>query len=302
MIGFKQYIISLMSIFLSLTLGIFIGNAVLDNDLVIAQQQEIIGRLEGNYSALQQEYRNLQAQISLLDLFHSTEQCLEKVLLPSLVKESLEARVAIVCINGKKLDAQLLSFLQDLGVKIEMVMNLSDNFYPDNKQLMQTLIKEYRHGREGANLNWQELIEYLAGVVTGSRDDKLLGILVAGDWITYTGNAFSGVDMVLLYGGGSHERSCPLDDLEVILLSAWQKDRMRVGIIENTGSDPAYLSFFLDQKVALIDHIDSLAGRISLLFFLQGNDSGYYGVGEHAQAILPMEWLQGLIISNGTRN
>lgn len=295
MVDFKQYIVTLIAVFLSLALGIFIGNAVLGDDLVIAQQQEIIQHLDRKYNKLQEEHRRLQEQLSVLEAWHHVDYALERALLPLLKgDDSLDVQIAVVNTSGRELDPNLLDFLEEWGGDLQIITSFSPRFSPEEPELLAVLVEEYGYGKSG-RISWGDFVSYLAGAVTGTKGGDLLEILINKSWLLFTGNPLADVDVVLLVGGAVPERCSAVEDLEQILIPAWLEEGLRVIAVENIGSTTSYIRAYRQWGISTVDHIDTLAGRVSLVYLLGNEREGHFGVRTEGQEPLPLEWFQGLV-------
>lgn len=288
MLDQRYYIITIMALFISLTLGIFIGNALLGNDLVIVQQQEVIEQLRQNYYKLQEENRCLQEQFRIFQVWEETNRDLEELIL-SLLKERTKLRPRLIIFNtsGRELDADLTDFLREFGFAVSAICTIADCFTPEDEAL-QALVQG---GREQgiSDRKWQELVSYLAEALAGDRTTEFLQQLSDRRYITLTGSPAAGADVALLIGGaGEVER---IDRLDKLLIGACQKEGVRVIVGARAGSG-SILEAYRGHGVSTIGHLDTSAGRLSLFYLLSSGQEGHFGPDQKTSLLLPHQWLR----------
>ena len=57
--------------------------------------------------------------------------------------------------------------------------------------------------------------------------------------------------------------------------------------VEEIGTDPSQIRWYLDHRIASVDNVDRIPGRASLVFALAGEADGHYGEKATADALLP---------------
>jgi len=286
----RYYIITITAVFLSLTLGIFIGNALLGNDLVIAQQQEVIEQLRQNFSKVQEENRSLQEQFRLFQVWEETNRMFEDLTLSLLgEKTTSRARLVIVDTGDRELASHLTHYLQQWGFAVAASCTIAEGLAPENEALQEII-----QGRRDGSLSeqkWQELVSYLAGAVTGTRTTDLLEQLAARGFLTLSGSPAAGVEVVLLIGGEGEGKPARIDRLDNLLIEAWLQEGVRVIVGTRVGPGSRLVQY-RREGVSTIGHLDTAAGRLSLYHLLTGAQEGHFGPGEEADELLPLQWLR----------
>ena len=291
MIDQRHYLITLMVVFLSLSIGIFIGNALLGNDLVISQQREVIERLQRNYCQLQGERDRLEEQLRGLEIWEETGGDLERVFLPLLKNEGdIGTQVAIVNSSGEDLDYGLLEYLQEYGINVCCLGEISPSLGPHNEKLMAALEKEYSAPAAEMKGDWLQFVGYLANAMIGGEGKGILPFLIDQGLVTIRGGAEAGIDVVLLLGSSVQGRPAETVELEGRFLDIWREAGLRVVAAEKM--DPqASPGFYRAMGVPTISHLNTLAGRLSLLYLLDNDVEEHFGHGEGQIPLLPLEWL-----------
>lgn len=295
MIDQRHYVLTLMAVFLSLSIGIFIGNALLGNDPVITQQQGVIERLQENYYQLQGEHRCLREELFALQVWEETRRDLEKVFLSLLIKrDEPPVRVAIVNTSGEDVDSGLLEYLKGGGVDVCSLGTVSASFNPHNENLMETLRGEFTNLGRDPKGEWAELVKYLATAVIGTGGEDFLGYLITKGLVTITGEPLPGVEVVLLLGNSVQDRRQRIEELDHLLLTAWEEVGLRVIAAEKMDSG-ALPELYRKKGVSTVTHLNTMAGRLSLLYLLNNDRLEHFGYGDKEIPLLPLEWLLGQV-------
>ena len=96
----KYYIFSIIAIFLTLGIGIFIGITINENDVFNQEQKNLIDKLELEFSYLREKNKLYQQEISALNAhLKSIENFLEKNIEQILENRLMNKKIAFIEIN-----------------------------------------------------------------------------------------------------------------------------------------------------------------------------------------------------------
>ena len=133
MIDFRYYIIMIITIFISLGIGILIGGTIGGNELAVDQQQHLINDLENRLLELSEQKQIDQGKIEKLESQLAEKAEFQKKIFPLVIEDKLEGSSLLV-IKGEELkkskEKQLIEILQLAGVsQFQMVAdNLEGSF------------------------------------------------------------------------------------------------------------------------------------------------------------------------------
>ena len=91
---------------------------------------------------------------------------------------------------------------------------------------------------------------------------------------------------MLLVGGMSRATEASPDQIDAPLIAELKRRGVRVIGCEARGATLSCIPIYKAQGIPTVDHVDTLAGRLSVVFALGGAD-GNFGVKETADRLLP---------------
>jgi hypothetical protein len=300
LISFRYHLVSIVSVFLALALGVLVGTTVVNQGVL----NEIKHRADAATSRsrdLEKRITDLQGQVKEWNSFATAAE-------PLLVQGQLNgAEVVLVTQEGvgaADLDS-VRGALQDAGAKVlsELVitkrMGLSDQ--TANTALAQALgsspspdpakLIEAAAQRLAARLSSGPSPD--ADLLDGLRSQGFL-IIRGGATPQEIGATFQSV--VLLVGGNDPSSLDPSRFLQPLAASLVQSSRPVVAA-ETTETAPSLVTLIrnddsMDGHLVTVDNADQIPGRVALVFGLRDllaspGKGGDYGVKDGASSILP---------------
>ncbi len=281
MFDVRYHALSLAAIFIALVVGLLLGVAIGDKELVSSARNDVRNSLRRDVAQANNERDDARKRVA-------EQQQFADAAYPILTASHLQGR------------------------KIGLVLLGSDKDAPG--------IVDKALGPSGADLKVVAVVrdsvdlEQLAGRAAGTRyagltqDPKLLadfaqriGVqMVTGGRLlensrtaltTSLSGKFGGLDGVIVRRSTDKP---PADKAAADRLDTMQEGIVRglleTGInavgIEERGSDPSFVGWYRDHDLSSVDNVDEPAGRAALVFVLGGSD-GAFGRRGSAQALLP---------------
>lgn len=281
MFDIRYHIVSLVAVFLALSLGILLGTVIVEKGIIVQQVQEQVESLEKKYDEIRTENRELKSQVELSDLFQTQ-------VYNSLVPGKLADRKVAVIITTQiplKTKQDVLKSLIDAGAKTAtLVIRLSSfeikddavkpkilSFFPDEKISDEELKSKVR--------------EKLVSELVTPSDGAFIRELNNLNLIEVSGFENIPADSVVIFGGSSTVSSFKDTDLPIIT----QLKGLGVSVmgIETKAAKNSYISDFQAVGLSTVDNVDDLIGRISLVYVLTGKQ-GSFGVKQTSQSLIPL--------------
>ena len=275
----RYHAASLAAVFVALAVGILIG-AALGSDVITGTAEELEEGLGEDLDRLRAENADLREDIE-------AERGFAEQIYPTVVAGRLGGReVALVALGEADttgLTAQLEAALGPAGATLEEVAEVREP--PDADALVATLEAEERRG-----LSRDESL----GLVARRAGRRLLGGQDMGDVRQALFSGFSGepagVDAAVVVRPGTDEldprEQVETELLEEGLLSGMAASGGRVVGAETSDADPSQLEFFAERGLSSVDNLDTVAGKVALVFALAGAE-GSFGGKETAESLLP---------------
>ncbi|MGM0369771.1 MAG: copper transporter [Bacillota bacterium] len=113
LVDIKYHIITIIALFITLTIGILIGSTIIGSDTIIEKQQNLINDLENDFKTLRQENKKFASQVDQLEDRLATNLKLEKKIIPLVINEKLTGEKLLI-ISGDNVEAKIENKLINL--------------------------------------------------------------------------------------------------------------------------------------------------------------------------------------------
>ncbi len=233
----RDFIITVISVFLALGIGILVGTALSDN-IIVQQQKEVVEHLEKElirYSSrqeiLEDSKKSLEDEVSMWAAF-------QKDVLPGLVNSHLkDEKIALIYNNSEIKNMEAWKLLESAGV---------DKFriYSDVQGICSDEPPESAHG--------SMKIQEKAFDLNREGDRELLY-----DFIT---KSMGGYDQVVIFAEEKNNSS-----YKDILLSSLKKADLVVVSVYSTSLEDWETYDYYEKGVKIADDIESVSGQLNLI-------------------------------------
>jgi hypothetical protein len=284
--GIRYHIITCISVFLALGLGLLLGGTLGDK-VIVKEQVQLLDRLEDRYTAVKAENAKLSQQSA--DSEQKREQLKQVVAQVSdhYVRERLAGKkVAILALEPIDL-AAVMTTLEKAGA------NVTNTTLVTNSHLLLDLhaLPELNEmlgvsDTAGQSVRQTKLAERLVANLFANGEDKLVGYLQENNAMTSSGVLGSRPDHVVLVGGAGERSRTRLYQFDVPLVKALQAQELTVTGAEQADIRYSGVKYFREFGVSTVDNIDQTTGLVALIDVLSGA-KGHYGVKKTAEALLP---------------
>jgi hypothetical protein len=304
-IDFRYHVVSLVAVFLALTLGIVIGTTQLD--------RVVLGNLRGQVSSLDTDKRALQRDVGGLRQQIRDADSLTAALAPRVVAGALNhARVALVSTPqaGGTLSEEVQKALEQAGARVTGRIQLTEDY---TDPVRRADLKSYVTGggqpagfqlpeSDDASVLAAALLSYVL-VRGGEADQAAVNQVLSGfaslQMLRIEGGQPSPGDYAVLVAAGPVRGTSAPDRVRALGQLAAALDRRGKGVL--VAGTPATAApgglvaavradSGLAGAVSTVDNANTAAGRIATVFALaeQGRGrSGQYGAADAAQAPTP---------------
>ena len=280
MFDFRYHALSLVAVFLALSVGLLLGIAVGDAGLVSSGERKL-------REDLSEDVREARAEAARLGAELETREAYERQAYPLMVAGRLtQRRIGLIALGGgsDRVVREVRRALAPSGGELKSVSVV-------RLPLDLGGIAERAAGTRYARLRGRpQLVERFARriglqYVTGGR---LLRRVRAALLSRYPGE-FAGLDGVVLYrdrGELEPDQDRLADAFEQGLIDGLTELRVPVVGVETTTTAPSQMGWFRDRDVTTVDDLDELAGHAALVFALAG-ETGAFGAKATADRLLP---------------
>lgn len=298
MINLRYHIVSLTAVFLALGLGVLAGTTVID--------QRVVESLEANTRALQRTIDSKETEIGELKSQVALLEGLTDAVVPSLLRGRLPGASVALLTDGQVPGEVVGTISETLilaGARRATRLAFSDRWKLDQPATAQQLAAVLGSTDTDRDALITEAASRLATRLAGSGDARAEGDLIRAlensgfvDVTDLPTGAFPASDtLVVVVTSGAEDSSPDEDAFFVPLLRKLSSSRL-IGVVEPMNAQRSFAEKIrgdrsLSQVVSTIDHVDTPAGRLSLVYALRdrvrGRPAEHFGVREGAGSVAP---------------
>ncbi len=175
----RDYVIGIISFFLTLSIGIFIG-ATLSDNIIVKQQKEVVERLEEELISISISQNLMEEELSQWNNFQVD-------ILPALVKNNLEGvEIAVIYGERKAMDLEVFQLLETAGAEVTREVLINPQKLEEltgeggEKQVINLVEGIFSTEREGTEGAFDKVIIFWEGLEGLFEESKMGETLVMG--------------------------------------------------------------------------------------------------------------------------
>jgi hypothetical protein len=280
MFDVRYHGLSLAAVFIALVVGLLLGVAIGDRELVSSARNEIRDSLRADVRQAGSERNEARAELA-------REREFSAAAYPILADGRLAGRRIGLVLLGDEPDAPdaVRDALEPTGAILQVVAVVRED-------IDTAAVADRARGTQYAAIDRNAgLLDDLGRrvgtqIVEGGR---LVGELRSTLLESLSGE-FGGLDGVVVMrspsAGADEATAARLDALHDGIARGLAQTGVSVVGIEPRDSDPSYVGWYRERELSSVDNVDEMAGRAALVFVLAGAE-GAFGRRDSAQALLP---------------
>jgi hypothetical protein len=280
MFDFRYHALSLAAVFIALVVGLLLGVAIGDKELVSGARQDLRDSLRADVREADQERDEAKAREREQEEFADAAY-------PILTGGQLPgARIGLVLLGDDDGAPDIVrDALEPTGADLAFVAVVRESVDLGG-------LAERARGTRYANIERDPTLVDDLGKRAGIQ--MVLGGKLVRQVRTTLLRSLSGrfgdLDGVIVLRSpgkpADKDEAQRLADLQDGIARGLVQTGVRVVGVERRASEPSSIGWFRDRELSSVDNVDEQAGRAALVFVLAGNE-GAYGRRDSAQALLP---------------
>jgi hypothetical protein len=278
---FRYHALSLAAVLLALMIGLLLGVAIGDAGLVSSAEKNLRKTLSSRYDHARGQVSQLQDQMNFRNQF-------ENQVYPDLVAHRLAGkRIGLIFLGqpSDQVNGLVRAALDQTGAQLVLVAVVREP--PD----LGALASQAPPGRYSALATDTNLLRPFAIRIGDQlvRGGQLIQNEQSSLLSTFNGSLepLDGVVVMRNQGTLNGNDAGTVDTLENGLMTGMTRHLHGPVVgVEVSSTNPSQISWYQQQNLASVDNVDDLAGRLALVFALEGA-RGAYGVKPTAHGLLP---------------
>lgn len=276
-INVKYYVITIVSIFFAIGIGIFVGIMLDGQDLIVKQQEDILKQVEQKFDEYKTKQDELERDISQLSIENEKKEKVLETIFPQIIKgKLLDTKVLVIETNQHMLYTGIQETLDKSGAQSVTRLVLKDKLYS----------KEELNPVENKEVSKESIINKLLNNIFIDKTTDEIKKLTTDNFIEIRGELQEKYDYVILASGESEELKV-YDRAEVPIIKFCRSKDIKVIAVEKSDCKISKIKEFKKMRMSTVDNIDKTEGKLSLVMILTGQN-GNYGQKESADRIIPL--------------
>lgn len=290
-IDLKYHIASIVAVFLALGIGIFVGSALIGqdvNDVIVHQQNKMFEDLKKNLDKLRIDNKSAREEASIYKSSLEIDREFQKAILPGLIAGKLQGkRIAVVVTNNSGIHGEWIEILQTAGANITSITTVMDAFDLSDELKRKSVATKLMIDRKSEKTVAAEVANEIAAAIHHGQNLENLRYFEHQDMIKISGEYGVPVDYVVVAGGSDKEPGKRSEFLDIPVIKYFLKNKIPVAGVETSNVKFSYMKQYQKFDINTVDNIDLTPGQLSLVMAISGQN-GDYGIKNTAHHLIPV--------------
>lgn len=290
-INIKHFIITIIAIFLSLGIGIFIGVIIDSQQLFIDQQKVLVTQIEEEFDGFKQKNYELMSKLEEYRRDNESKEKFLDIVYHNLSKDSLaDLNVMVITMftENDYLDMEEVFS----NTRINKIIEIKIPKGNDNN--IEDIFRTLKNSSQIESNYYDEIQESISEKVYSRilmEGYSTLPFYLKGiDHIDYKGDIYSTIDYVILIDDGFKINNKAYIFVRKELINLINNNNISLMAIEKSDTSHSSMSFYKELGISTVDNIDTKLGQIAMLMVLNGK-KGHFGEKVTADSLIPEDIL-----------
>lgn len=289
MTNIKYYVVTIVSIFLALGVGIYIGFMLDAQDILITQRNDIVSQLEQRFDYLKEENEKLKNDIKKLEATKMQYERFAKTTFPDIVKNKLtDVKVAIIETNDDYIYSGIEQAIETSGGIVTSITTINDSLINDSKlieMVNEQLISTQQGNNDNLNLQIENIIYTITDAIIYGDNYEIIRFLSENEIIDILGDYSIPIDYLIIAGGGK-DNDNRVNLIDENIIAKTKNNNIPIVGVEKITVNYSYIDIYKNNRISTVDNVDTIIGKVALIMSMSGNP-GNYGVKPSAEELLP---------------
>lgn len=263
----RDYIVTVISVFLALGIGILVGASLSDN-IIVRQQRELVERMEERLILLNDRITGLQEDNDSLNKELVSWMQFQEKILPEYVGSRLEGiKIAVIYESGdQEVIAPVLRFLESAGIQVHGTVQVNAQGIK-NAEKIQLEGTTYDLGQPRQRKDFfNNLMNGVSSYLVGRETEQQISLTV-DEILSIEITEMSRPDKIL-YFPGELDKSCR--DLHEMVITSFENVEVSfVSVNILSSGEQQYQYEAQGHKVFAVENVETIFGKLELLNMLE---------------------------------
>lgn len=276
----------MVSVFLALAIGIYIGFMFDAQDILMSQKEDIVSQLEERFDYLEEENKTVREEIAKVTKENEQIKEFNRAIYSDVIKDRLSGiKIAVIETSEDYIYKSIGQTLESAGAEVTSVTTIKNNFNSNLDLLKRAYEKAM--GVESSDNNVLRLsIDAIIQEIINGEDNRVLETFKIEGIIDTTGKYLTPIDYIVIAGGRKEKDEARFDVIDGRIIDICKKLNIPVIGIEKENVQVSYIDKYKDNRISSVDNVDTIIGRVALVLAIDGRP-GNYGVKPSAESLIP---------------
>ncbi|AFS78408.1 hypothetical protein DUF3186 [Gottschalkia acidurici 9a] len=280
----KYYVVTIVSIFLAIGIGIFIGFMLDAQDILTSQKDDIVSQLESRFDYLKEENQKIKKESENTNKENKRLEEFNRIVYPEMVKDRLSGiKVAVIETNDDYVYSGINQTLELAGADIKSNTTINDLMMTDVEKLKE--IYKNVTGKEEENIQKTVIREVTSSLIKGETTPLVQALKEQGI-INISGIYNEPLQYIIIAGGSNDKGDERYKIIDENIIDVAKKSNIPVIGIEKENVKYSYIDKYKNSRISSVDNVNSIIGKITLVLAMDGHP-GNYGVKPSAESLAP---------------
>ena len=279
----RFYVISIVSIFAALGIGIYIGLAMDAQNLIIEQKEDLATKLEQKFEDLRSENQSLKVNVAELKDENDIKDIFIKSTYEEIIKNKLEdLNIAIIETNPDYVYSSIGKELEDAGAKVVNVTTLNKNITDTAK--LNDIFASLEENVNGDPVT--KAINSITESIVKGEEYPLVEKLKEEGLIYAVGEYNEPIDYVIICGGSLDSNLNRINKVDKIIVNTVKALDIPVIGVEKSTVNYSYIESYKAFRISTVDNTDMIIGKVAVILAMD-NRPGHYGIKPSSEKVVP---------------
>lgn len=279
----RFYIISIVSIFAALGIGILIGFTMDTQNFLNDQKYNITKVLESQLEVMVSENKDLKSKRKILEFENNyKDEYIDKSYEHIIKGKLIGLNIGVIMTNNDYPFPEIEESLELAGAKIINLTILSEEIL--NQNIIDELYMQLELDKD------KDLTEYMILTITESIikgvPNPIFHILLNAGLINYKNNYNESIDYLIICGGGLIDQNKRINLIDKLVVETANKYEIPILGVERSDAKYSYINSYQNFGISTVDNIDMTIGKVAMILIMEGN-KGSFGIKNTSTSIIP---------------